>query len=114
MPVVALFMVINIILGCYVAIRLGYGPPNWQKALNLLIPLTTLQDGCNDGRDWLETKAPWTVKYLNRWNIPKPIIFVDVTVPEEGTEQEEENVSEEESVSETDDELPSDQADNSQ
>jgi hypothetical protein len=56
MPFVALFMVINIILGCYLAIRLGYGPPNWQKALNLIIPLKTLQDWLNDGRDWIEMK----------------------------------------------------------
>jgi hypothetical protein len=114
MPFVALFMVINIILGCYLAIRLGYGPPNWQKALNLIIPLTTLQDSLNDGRDWLEKKAPWTVKYLNRLHIPKPIIFVDVTAPEEGTEEEEENVPEEavgETEDETGEEASADQAD---
>ena len=109
MPVIAVFMVINIILGCYVAIRLGYGPPNWQKALNLIIPLTTLQDGINDGRDWFEARYPWAVKYLSRLNIPKPTIFIDVTAPEEGTE--EDNVPVEEAVSKTSDEIFTDQAD---
>jgi len=111
MPFVALFMVINIILGCYLAIRLGFGPPNWQKALNQVAPLTTLQDWLNDGRDWLEEKAPWAVKYLNRLHLPKPLIFVDVTAPEEGTEKEEENVLVEEAASETDDEASANQAD---
>ena len=111
MPFVALFMVINVILGCYVAIRLGYGPPNWQKALNLLVPLTTFQDSLNDGRDWLEAKAPWTVKYLNRLNLPKPLIFVDVTVSEEETEKKEEEVPVEEAANETGDEASADQAD---
>jgi len=111
MPFVVLFMVINILLGCYVTIRLGYGPPNWQKAINLIIPLTMLQDSLNDGRDWLEKKAPWTVKYLNRLNLPKPIVFVDVTAPEEGTEKKEESVPEEEAMRETNEEESADHAD---
>ena len=111
MPFVALFMVINIILGCYLAIRFGYGPPNWQKALNLVVPLTMFQDWLNDGRDWLEEKAPWLVKYLDRLHIPKPLLFVDVTAPEEGTEEEEENVLEEETADETNGEVPTDQTD---
>ena len=83
MPIVALLMVTNIILACYVAIRLGYGPPNWQEALNLIIPLTTLQDHLNEGRDWLEEKAPWTERYISRLHLPRPIIFIDTSVIEE-------------------------------
>ena len=80
MPFVALFMVINIILGCYVAIRLGYGPPNWQTALNLVVPLTTLQDCLNDGRAWLEKKTPKIDKLLTKLHVPKPIIFIDTRI----------------------------------
>jgi hypothetical protein len=90
LPFVFLFMAINIVLGCYIAIRFGYGPPNWQKALNLIVPLTTLQDCLNDGRDWLEAKAPWADRLLDRFDAPRPIIFVDVTAPEEEAEKEEE------------------------
>jgi hypothetical protein len=86
MPVVALFMAINIIIGCYAAIRLGYGPPNWQTALNQVVRLTTFQHYLNEGRYWLERKAPWTEKFFNRFHIPKPIIFVDVSVLEEEAE----------------------------
>ena len=98
MPLVALLMAINVILGCYVAILLGYGPPNWQTALNQVVALTTLQDDLNKGRNWLEKKAPKIDALLNRWHAPKPIIFIDVTVvddeeeidneePEEQTEE---------------------------
>ena len=111
MPFVALFMVFNIILGCCAAIRLGYGPPNWQTALNQVVLLTTFQDSLNDGRDWLEKNAPWTEKYLNRLRIPKPIIFVDVTVALEEAEQEDENVPDEEVASEADDEASADPID---
>ena len=86
---IALFMVINIIVGCYVAIRLGYGPPNWQTALNQAVRLTTLQNYLNEGRDWLEKKAPWAERLLHRLHVPKPIIFVDVTVIEDEEEEEE-------------------------
>ena len=78
MPFVALLMVTNLIVGCYVAILLGYGPPNWQTALNLVVRLTTFQNNLNDGRDWLDKKAPWADKLLNRLNVPKPIVIVDV------------------------------------
>jgi hypothetical protein len=110
MPFVALFMVINITLGCYVAIRLGYGPPNWQKALNLVVRLTTLQDWLNDGRDWLEAKAPWIVKYLDRLRLPKPLIFVDITAPEEEAAKEE-SVPGEEAAGATDGNASAEQAD---
>ena len=90
MPFVTLFMVINIIIGCYAAIRLGYGPPNWQTAFNQVIRLKTFQDCLNEGRDWLEKKAPWTEKLFNRLRIPKPIIFVDVSIMEEEVEETEE------------------------
>ena len=88
MPIAALFMVINFIAGCYVMIRLGYGPPNWQTALNQVVRLTTLQDQLNRGRNWLDKKAPWADKFLNRLNVPKPIVIVDTT-PEEEEEEEE-------------------------
>jgi len=88
--VAALFMVINVIIGCYVAIRLGYGPPDWKTALNLVVRLTTLQDRLNAGRDWLDRKAPWTDKFLDYLNVPRPIIIVDV--PEEEAEIKEKEV----------------------
>ena len=86
LPAVALFMAINIIIGCYVAIRLGYGPPDWKIALNLVVRVTTLQDRLNAGRDWLDQKAPWADKFLNRLHIPKPIIIVEVPEEEEISE----------------------------
>ena len=84
-PAATLFMVINVIIGCYVAIRLGYGPPDWKAALNLVVRLTTLQDRLNAGRDWLDVKAPWANKVLDRLHVPRPIIIVDV--PEEEEEE---------------------------
>jgi len=92
--VAVLFMVMNIAAACYAAIRLGYGPPNWQSALNLIVRLTTLQNCLNAGRDWLDEKAPWAEKYLNRLGIPKPIIIVDTTPEEEEPEEEEINEAE--------------------
>jgi len=83
MPIVALFMVTNVIVGCYLAIRLGYGPPNWQTALNLIVPVTTFQDRLNEGRDWLNKKAPWADELLNRLNVPNPFMIVDPSVAEE-------------------------------
>ena len=82
------FMVVNIVVACYVAIRLGYGPPNWQSALNLIVRLTTLQNYLNAGRDWLDKKAPWTEKYFDKLRIPKPIIIVDTTPEPEEPEAE--------------------------
>jgi hypothetical protein len=99
MPLVALLMAINVILACYVTILLGYGPPNWQTALNQVVPLTVLQDYLNEGRDWLEKKAPKVDALLNRLHAPKPIIFIDTTV-----------VDDEEEI---DDEEPEEQADES-
>ena len=81
-------MVVNIAVGCYAAVRLGYGPPNWQSALNLIVRLTTLQNSLNAGRDWLDKKAPWTEKYFDKLRIPKPIIIVDTTPVEEEPEAE--------------------------
>jgi len=88
-PLITLFVVINLIIGCYVMIRLGYGPPNWQTALNLIVRLTTLQDCLNGARDWLEQKAPWADKFLERLHVPKPIVIVDTTPVEEDEEEEE-------------------------
>jgi len=88
-PLCALFAVINVIIVCYFLIRLGYGPPNWQTALNLVVPLTTFQDCLNSGRDWIDSKAPWADKLLNRLHVPKPIVIVDTTPIEE--EEPEEN-----------------------
>ena len=85
-PLVVLFMAVNIIFGCYVTIRLGYGPPNWQTALNQVVPLTTLQDYLNESRGWIEKKAPKIENLLQRWHVPKPIIFIDTTVQEEEDE----------------------------
>ena len=96
MPVAALFIAVNIIIGCYIAIRLGYGPPNWQTALNQVVRLITLQDYLNVGRSWLEKKAPWADKILDRFHVPKPIIIVDTTPEEEDEEEEiDEEVNEE-------------------
>ena len=93
-PTVALFVAINIIIGCYVTTRFGYGPPDWKTALNLVVSVPALQDRLNAGRDWLETKAPWADKFLDRLNVPKPIVIVDF--PEEEEEEEEEEETEEE------------------
>ena len=83
MLVALVLMVINFILGWYVAIRLGYGPPNWQTALNLIIRMTTLQDYLNVSRDWIDRKAPLIDKLLNRLHVPKPIIFINTSPAEE-------------------------------
>ena len=117
MPLVALLMAINVILGCYVTVLLGYGPPNWQTALNQVVPLTVLQDYLNEGRDWLKKKAPKVDALLNRLHAPKPIIFIDTTVvddeeeiddeePEEQTEESSEASTEEESNQETNAGIP--------
>jgi len=88
---VALFTAVNIIIGCYVAIRLGYGPPDWKTALNLVVPVTALQDSLNAGRDYLEKKAPWADRLLVRWRVPRPIIIVVPTVEKEEDEEIDEN-----------------------
>ena len=94
-PAAILFMAINIILGCYIAIRLGYGPPNWQTALNQVVSLTTLQRYLNAGREWLERKVPKVDQFLTRLNVPKPITIIDTTQAEEGEEAEEEETGDE-------------------
>jgi len=94
MPFIALFMMINFIIGCYVAIRLGYGPPHWVYALNLVVRVTTFQHWLNTGRNWLEEKVPRTEKIFTRLQVPKPIIIVDVALPEEGSKEEEEEIGE--------------------
>jgi hypothetical protein len=113
MPILALFILINVIIGCYVAICLGFGPPNWQTALNLVVPLTTLQSYYNDWRDWLDEKAPKIANLLNRCHVPKQIMLVDPSLPEV-PEPEEEYVEEAEETgdgeSETDEE-PADETD---
>jgi hypothetical protein len=86
---------INVIIVCYIMIRLGYGPPNWQTALNLIVPLTTLQDRLNDGRTWLDKKAPWSDKLLNRLHVPKPIMIIDTSPIEEEEEEPEEEMLDE-------------------
>ena len=88
-PAAILFMAINIVLGCYLAVRLGYGPPNWQTALNQVVRLTTLQDCLNAGRDWLEHKVPKADQFLTRLQIPKPVIIIDTTYVEEEEEEDE-------------------------
>ena len=100
MPIAALFMVINFIAGCYVMIRLGYGPPNWQTALNQVVRVTTFQNQLNKARDWLDKRAPWADSFLYRLNVPKPIIIVDTT-PEEEEEEEGEEYSEDEVLDES-------------
>ena len=82
-PLCTLFVVINVIIVCYFMIRLGYGPPNWQTALNLVVPLTKLQDHLNSWRDWIDKKARWADKLLCRMHVPKPIVIVDTTPTEE-------------------------------
>jgi len=89
LPFIALCMVINTIIACYVAIRLGYGPPHWVYALNLLVPVTSVQNWLNAARNWLEEKIPRIEKIFARLQVPKPIVIVDVTLPEEGTQVEE-------------------------
>ena len=88
MPIAVLFAVANVIVGCYIAIRLGYGPPNWQTALNLVVRVTTLQDRLNEGRDWLDRNAPWADRLLHRLRVPQPIIIV---YPSEEEEEEIDN-----------------------
>ena len=90
-----LFMAINVIISCYIAVRLGFGPPDWKTALNLVVRVTTLQDRLNAGRDWLGKKVPKADKLLDRLHIPKPIIIVEE--PEES-----EKPAEEEQTGETD------------
>jgi len=89
-----LFMVVNLVVGCYVAIRLGYGPPNWQTALNLVVRLTAFQDCLNAVREWLENKSHWADRLLHRLHIPKPIIFIDTT-PIISIEEDEEHIDKE-------------------
>ena len=101
MLIALLLAVFNFVLGCCLMIRLGYGPPNWQTALNLIIRLTTLQDFLNAVRDWLEQKAPWADRLFERLHVPKPIVIIDTT-PEE--DEEEEEVEEEEYIAEEPDE----------
>jgi len=98
------FIVINTIIGCYAAIRLGYGPPNWQTALNLVVPLTRLQDCLNWCRDWLEAKIPMTTKLFDRLRIPRPIIIVDTTPLED--EDDDEQVEEQMETEEPPGEMP--------
>jgi len=86
-PIAILFVAINIIVGCYATIRLGYGPPDWKTALNLVVRITTLQDRLNASRDWLGNKAPWADKLLDRLRVPKPIIIVEAPEEEEETEE---------------------------
>ena len=100
LPLAALFMLINLLLGCYVAIRLGYGPPHWILALNLVVPATTFQNRLNEWRDWLEQKSPWIERLLLRWHVPKPMIFVDITAKEEGEKEELEEEAESKEKSE--------------
>ena len=88
-------MVINMIAGCYLAIRLGYGPPNWQTALNLVVRLTTFQDYLNEGRDWLDKKAPWADKLLNRLHVPKPITIIEIVDEDDRESSEHEGQNEE-------------------
>ena len=101
MPIIGLFIVVNTIVGCCLAIRFGYGPPHWITALNLVVPAVEFQDWLNDSRDRLELKAPWTKKIFDRLNIPHPVIFIDVSAVEllEG-EDEEENTEELDGVTE--------------
>ena len=77
-PAATLFMAINVILGCYLFVRLGYGPPDWKTTLNLVVRVVVFQDRLNQGRDWLEKKAPWTDTFLDRLCVPKPIIIVEI------------------------------------
>ena len=88
-PAAVLFTAINIILGCYIAIRLGYGPPNWQTSLNQAVRLTILQDWLNAGRGWLEKKAPKVDQFLTRVHVPKPIVIIDTTYVEEDEDEDE-------------------------
>ena len=86
-PVVVLFVTINLVVGCYFAVRCGYGPPDWKTALNLAVRVTTLQDRLNAGRDWLAIKAPRVDKFLDRLLIPKPIIIVDMPERQETNDE---------------------------
>ena len=115
MPIIIVFTVVNIALGCYIAVRLGYGPPNWQSALNLIVRLTTLQNCLNAGRYWLDDKYPKAGAWLDRLRIPKPLVIVDTTPieeePESVAEEEPEPVAEEpsEDVRENDEEAEDDE-----
>ena len=98
-PVAILFTAINIVLGCYIVIRLGYGPPNWQTALNQAVRLTTLQNYLNAGRERLEKKVPKVDQFLTRLHVPKPIIIIDTTYVEEEEYEEESEIMAVEGVS---------------
>jgi diguanylate cyclase (GGDEF)-like protein len=87
MPAVALFMIANVLVACYFAIQFGYGPPDWRTALNLVVRLTTLQKRLNAGREWIDQKAPWLDKLLDRVHVPKPIVMVEI-IDEYETEKE--------------------------
>jgi hypothetical protein len=89
--VVALFIAINIIVGCYTMIRLGFGPPDWKTALNLVFRVTTIQDQLNAGRNWLAQKAPKIDTLLTRLCVPQPIIIVQMPKRETNDETGENN-----------------------
>ncbi len=39
----SLLVLANILFGCYIAIRLGYGPPDWKTALGMVVDIEKLQ-----------------------------------------------------------------------
>ena len=48
-----LLVLANILLGCYVAILHGYGPPDWKTALSLVLDIDRLQDHWEEMRSRL-------------------------------------------------------------
>jgi hypothetical protein len=78
-----MFIIVNIVLGCYAAVRYGYGPPDWRTALNLVVRLTTLQRKINTLREVIDRKCPWADRMLNRLHIPKPIVIVEIVDDDE-------------------------------
>jgi diguanylate cyclase (GGDEF)-like protein len=68
---ITLFMTVNIVVGCLVAIQLGYGPPDWKIALNLVIKLTVIQKYLNQSRRWVDQKSPAVAKLLTQIHVPE-------------------------------------------
>ncbi|GHT14473.1 hypothetical protein FACS1894170_11510 [Planctomycetales bacterium] len=78
MPAICLFMLTNIIAGCYLAMHFGYGPPDWKHGLNLVVKLTDLQQYLNAARQRIIAKYPAAAKIFKQLHVPEKIELVPV------------------------------------
>ncbi|MDR3182245.1 MAG: diguanylate cyclase [Planctomycetaceae bacterium] len=78
MPAVCLFMLTNILAGCFLAVHFGYGPPDWKRGLNLLVRLTVLQKKYNALRKKIVEKYPASEKAFKLLRVPEKISLVPV------------------------------------